>query len=55
MKLADSRVEEPSASAPPVRLYDELDESKDGCGGACWWNYVLKKPRTEQQDATRTC
>ena len=22
---------------------DEVDESKDGCGGVCWWNYALKK------------
>jgi hypothetical protein len=55
MKLADSWVEEPSTTAPPARLYDELDEydevdeSKDGCGGVCWWKYVLKKPRTSNR------
>jgi hypothetical protein len=30
-------------------LYDELDESKDGCGGVCWWKYVLKKPRASNK------
>jgi hypothetical protein len=56
MKLAHSWVEEPSTTAPPpAQLYDELDEydevdeSKDGWGGVCWWEYVLKKPRTSNK------
>ena len=55
MKLADSWIEEPSTTAPPARLYDELDEydeideSKDGCGGVCWWKYVLNKARTSNK------
>jgi hypothetical protein len=55
MKLADSWIEEPSTTAQPARLYDELDEcdeideSKDGCGGVCWWKYVLKKARTSNK------
>ena len=44
MKFADSWVGEPSTTVPAARLYDELDESKDGCGGVCWWKYVLKEP-----------
>jgi hypothetical protein len=29
--------------------YDEIDESKDGCGGVCWWEYVLKKSGTSNK------
>jgi hypothetical protein len=41
------------------QLYDELDESdkvdesKDGCGGVCWWNYVLKKSRARRRNKVR--
>ena len=55
MKLADSWVGEASTPALSVQLYDELDEydevdeSKDGCGGVCWWKYVLKEPRTSNK------
>jgi hypothetical protein len=55
MKLANSWVEEPSTLKPFEQLYDELDESdevdesKDGCGGVCWWNYVLNKARTSNK------
>jgi hypothetical protein len=51
MKLANSWVETPTA-VPSGQLYDEyeesdeVDESKDGCGGVCWWQYVLNKSRT---------
>ena len=47
MKLAESWVGEPT-----TRLYDEydeLDESKDGCGGVWWWKYVLKEPGTSNK------
>ena len=49
MKLADSWVEEPSPPAPAMQLYEELDESKHGCGGVCWWKYVLKEPSTSNK------
>ena len=55
MKLADTWVQEPPAPTPSEQLYDELDESdevdesKDGCGGVCWWEYVLKEPRTSNK------
>ena len=55
MKLADSWVGEASTPALSVQLYDELDEydevdeSKDGCGGVWWWKYVLKEPRTSNK------
>jgi hypothetical protein len=55
MKLATSWVEEPPAQTPSEQLYDELDESdevdesKDGCWGGCWWKYVLKEPRTSNK------
>ena len=48
MKLANSWVEEPPTQTPSEQLYDELDESdevdesKDGCCGVCWWEYVLR-------------
>ena len=48
MKLADSWVEEPSTTVPAAGLYDELDESKDGCGGGEWWRYVLKVSGNKQ-------
>ena len=53
MKLADSwEPERPTAITTSGRLYDEseeydeVDESKDGCGGVEWWKYVLKKRHT---------
>jgi hypothetical protein len=52
MKLANSWIDEPPPAIPSEQLYDELDEydeideSKDGCGGVCWWKCVLKKSRT---------
>ena len=55
MKLANSWAEEAPTTIASKQLYDELDEcdevdeSKDGCGGACWWKYVLKKPHTSNR------
>jgi hypothetical protein len=52
MKLADSWAEEAPTAVPSGHLYDEseeydeVDESKDGCGGVEWWKYVLNKSRT---------
>jgi hypothetical protein len=52
MKLVNSWPEEAPAVVPLGQLYDEseeydeLDESKDGCGGVQWWKYVLKAPGT---------
>jgi hypothetical protein len=55
MKLADSWPEVPPTAAPSEQLYDEyeesdeVDESKDGCGGVCWGQYVLNRPRTSNK------
>jgi hypothetical protein len=55
MKLATSWVEQPLTPSPFQQLYDELDESdevdesKDGCRGVCWWEYVLNKARTSNK------
>jgi len=55
MKLADSWVEELPTAIPSKQLYDEyeeldeVDESKDGCGGVAWGDYVLKKSRTSNR------
>ena len=55
MKLANSWAEEAPTTIASKQLYDELDEcdevdeSKDGCGGVCWWKYVLKKPHTSNR------
>jgi hypothetical protein len=55
MKLANSWVQEPPPTIPSGHLYDEyeesdeLDESKDGCGGGVWWPYVLTKLRTSNK------
>ncbi len=52
MKLADSWPLVVPAAVPSGHLYDEseeydeLDESKDGCGGVEWGCYVLNKSRT---------
>lgn len=52
MKLANSWGEEAPTAVPPEQLYDEyeesdeVDESKDGCGGVEWRKYVLNKGRT---------
>jgi hypothetical protein len=52
MKLANSWPEVAPTAAPARQLYDEseeydeVDESKDGCGGVEWWKYVLNKPST---------
>jgi hypothetical protein len=52
MKLANSWPEVAPTEAPSGHLYDEseesdeVDESKDGCGGVEWWKYVLNKSRT---------
>ena len=32
-----------------MQLYEELDEPKHGCGGVCWWKYVLKEPGTSNK------
>jgi hypothetical protein len=52
MKLANSRPEEAPTPIPSGQLYDEydeVDESKDGCGGVEWWKYVLNKSRTSNK------
>jgi len=55
MKLANSWAEEAPTTIPSEQLYDEyeeyyeLDESKDGCGGVQWWDYVLNKSRTSNK------
>ena len=55
MKLANSWVQEPPTKTPSGHLYDEyeesdeLDESKDGCGGVVWRPYVLTKLRTSNK------
>jgi hypothetical protein len=55
MKLADSWVEEAPTAIPSKPFYDEVeeldevDESKDGCGGVVWQPYVLKKPHTSNK------
>jgi hypothetical protein len=56
MKFADSWVdEEPSVSVvssdfhDEVEEYDEVDESKDGCGGVAWQPYVLRKAHTSNK------
>jgi hypothetical protein len=55
MKLANSWPEVAPTAAPSEQLYDEyeesdeVDESKDGCGGVVWWKYVLNKSRTSNK------
>ena len=55
MKLANSWPEVASTPAPSEQLYDEyeesdeVDESKDGCGGVCWGQYVLNESRTSNK------
>jgi hypothetical protein len=55
MKLANSWSDVVPAAEPSGQLYDEseeydeVDESKDGCGGVCWWQYVLNKSRTSNK------
>jgi len=56
MKLATSWAEEAPTTTPSEHLYDEseeydeVDESKDGCGnGVEWWKYVLNKSRTSNK------
>jgi hypothetical protein len=55
MKLADTWVEELSTAIPSKQLYneldesDEVDESKDGCGGVRWGQYILNKSRTSNE------
>jgi hypothetical protein len=55
MKLANSWAEVAPTAAPSEQLYDEyeesdeLDESKDGCGGVEWWKYVLNESRTSNK------
>ena len=55
MKLANSWVQEPPTKTPSGHLYDEyeesdeLDESKDGCGGVVWQPYVLKRAHTRNK------
>jgi len=52
MKLAHSWPEVAPTAAPSLQLYDEseeydeVDESKDGCGGVKWRKYVLNKGHT---------
>jgi DNA-binding MarR family transcriptional regulator len=55
MKLANSWPEVAPTAAPSEQLYDEyeesdeVDESKDGCGGVCWGQYVLNRPLTSNK------
>jgi hypothetical protein len=55
MKLANSWTEVVPTAVPSGHLYDEseeydeVDESKDGCGGVCWWQYVLNKPHASNK------
>src|SRR5207247_5397171 len=55
MKLANSWVDDVSTTIPSQPFYDEVeeldevDESKDGCGGVVWQPYVLKKPHTSNK------
>lgn len=55
MKLANSWAEEAPTTISSAQLYDEyeesdeVDESKDGCGGVCWEHYVLNRPRTSNK------
>jgi hypothetical protein len=52
MKLANSWAEEAPTTKPSGHLYDEydeLDESKDGCGGVECWKYVLNKSHTSNK------
>jgi hypothetical protein len=55
MKLANSWSEVAPTTTPSGHLYDEyeesdeVDESKDGCGGVCWGQYVLNRPRTSNK------
>jgi hypothetical protein len=55
MKFADSWVEEAPPAIPSEPFYDEVeeldevDESKDGCGGVVWQPYMLKKPHTSNK------
>jgi hypothetical protein len=52
MKLANSWSEVVPTAVPSGQLYDEseeydeVDESKDGCGGVQWQKYVLNKGHT---------
>jgi hypothetical protein len=55
MKLVNSWVEDTSITTPSEPFYDEVeeldevDESKDGCGGVCWQSYVLTERRTSNK------
>ena len=55
MKLANSWSAVAPTTTPSGHLYDEYeesdeaDESKDGCGGVCWGQYVLNRPRTSNK------
>ena len=56
MKLADSWVED-APTAPALEIFhdeveeaDEVDETKDGCGGVDWQPYVLKKTQTSNKN-----
>ena len=55
MKLANSWAQEAPTTTPLGQLYDEseesdeVDESKDGCGGVCWGEYVLNRPLTSNK------
>jgi hypothetical protein len=55
MKLANSWPTIAPATTPSGQLYDEyeeldeVDESKDGCGGLAWCQYVLKQPRSSNK------
>src|SRR5207248_8102821 len=40
---------QPARLYDEVDEYDELDESKDGCGGVEWWKYLLKEPSTSNR------
>ena len=55
MKLANSWTEEAPTAISSAQLYDEyeesdeVDESKDGCGGVVWQPYVLKRAHTRNK------
>ena len=55
MKLASSWIGDAPITTPSKPFYDEveeldeLDESKDGCGGVEWQPYVLKTPHSSNK------
>ena len=49
MKLADSWIKDVPVASISGAFHDEVDESKDGCGGVAWQPYVLKQPDTSNK------